>query len=80
MKSKPSRTDLLRVIARLQHLVGDAKGTAWNDRDPNRMANLDAVLTEAFDLCLEAQQFDEPVRSNSRNGWDFKDAKLPRKV
>lgn len=57
---KPTRADLLDVIAHLQGLVGNAKGAAQNDRSPNRMAELISPLDRCFDLCVEALSFDPP--------------------
>lgn len=58
--SKPSRKELVAVIQRLQDLIGWAKSAAWNDRDPNRMDNIQQPLTEGFDLCVDALTFEPP--------------------
>lgn len=57
---KPSRSDLLDVVAHLQGLIGRAKSAAVNDRSPNRMAEIISPLDRAFDLCIEATAFDPP--------------------
>jgi hypothetical protein len=60
---KPSRADLLDVIAHLQDLIGRAKGAAHNDRSPNRMAEIVSPLERGFDLCVDATSFDPPRKS-----------------
>lgn len=57
---KPNRKELVAVIQRLQDLIGRAKGSAQNDRDPNRMENILAPLDEGFNLCVDAVSFDPP--------------------
>jgi hypothetical protein len=58
---KPSRKDLLKVIAELQRLVGAAHGLHGNDR--NRMGFEDGQkrLEEAHELCIQARSFDPPT-------------------
>lgn len=58
--SKPNRKELVQVIGQLQNLIGLAKSAAWNDRDPNRMVNIQAPLSEGLDLCVDALSFDPP--------------------
>lgn len=58
--TKPNRKELIAVIQRLQDYIGKAKGAAWDDRNPNRMDNIQAPLTKGFDLCVEALAFDPP--------------------
>lgn len=70
-RTKPTRQDLLRVLGRLQTLVGNAIGTAHNDRAPNRLANLVVVLEEAHNLCIDAQGYEDPVIGPSKHGWNF---------
>lgn len=67
---RPTRGDLLRVIAELQVLVGRAKNAFENDRDPDRESSVRDPLTRAFELCIEARQYDpaEP-RTRSANLW-----------
>lgn len=55
---KPSRKTLLRVIGELQTLVGEAKGGYMNDRGKDRWEAVVKPLEKAFDLCLQARQFD----------------------
>lgn len=57
---KPSRADLLDVIAHLQNLIGRAKSAALNDKSPNRLAEIVSPLDCGFDLCVEATSFDPP--------------------
>lgn len=57
---KPSRKELVSVIQRLQGLIGRAQGSAWNDRDPNRMDNIQKPLAEGFNLCVDALTFEPP--------------------
>lgn len=57
---KPDRKVLVSVIQELQGLIGQAIGKARDDRDPNRMENLQQSLEFAFDLCVEAVSFDPP--------------------
>lgn len=57
---KPTRKDLVKTIQRLQDLIGRAKGAAWNDRDPNRMDNIQKPLKEGFDLCVNALSSEPP--------------------
>jgi len=71
IRKKPTRIDLLRVLDRLQYLVGHAIGTAHDDRNPCRLAVLVSALNEAHDLCIDARGFDDPVTTKSSNGWNF---------
>jgi hypothetical protein len=57
---KPSRRDLLIVVGRLQSYIGGAL-RASGDRNPNRAAEVKAELDEAFDLCIAARSYDDPV-------------------
>ena len=59
---KPSRKDLLRVVAHLQALIGDAMAHAGNDRDRDRAKHVQVALSEAHDLCIVARSFDPPER------------------
>lgn len=58
--AKPNRKQLVAVIQHLQSLIGRAKASACNDRDPNRMENILAPLDEGFNLCVAAVSFDPP--------------------
>jgi hypothetical protein len=64
MRSPMTRRQLVITIARLQNMIGKAKGIGGNDRNPNRYAEFDAELREAFDLCLEAVGAERPVSSS----------------
>lgn len=44
-----------KALMRLQDLIGMAKGVAGNDRDENRQAKLQNILSEAFDLAVAAR-------------------------
>lgn len=73
-RSRPTRTDLLRVLSHLQTLVGAAKNYHQNDRDPVGFEKGQNLLENAFNLMIEAQGYDEPVQlSGSQNGWNFPD-------
>ena len=61
MKRRPSRRDLLCVIARLQGLVGEAEGETMRDLNPDRMTNVLRLLGEAHALAIIASRWDEPV-------------------
>ncbi len=58
---KPTRLDLLKVVTKLQMLVGEASTFHGNDRDPNGFEKGQQALSEAFDLCLAARNFDPPT-------------------
>ena len=45
----------LTALARLQGLIGRASAIASNDRSPNRQAQLQSLLNEAFDVALAAR-------------------------
>ena len=57
---KPSRRDLLRVIAVVQQLIGEARGAHANDRDPEAFERAQTLLARAMDICDEARQYDAP--------------------
>jgi hypothetical protein len=57
---KPSRRELVSVIAHLQGLIGSAKGAAWNDRSEDRIGDIVRPLDEGFNLCVAALSFDPP--------------------
>jgi hypothetical protein len=63
-KRKPTRRDLLVVIGRLQHLIGQSKNCYFDDRDPNRADSVVKPLEEAFNICIEATSQDLPITSN----------------
>lgn len=67
---EPTRRDLLLVIGQLQKLVGEAK-SANNDRNPDRMAQVTAILYAAQSLCIEARGFEPPLDNGRRSarGW-----------
>ena len=69
MNKRPTRTDLLRVIGRLQTLVGDAL-SANNGRNPNSRAQSEGALRAAFRLCVEATSHDPSEDSDpTGKGW-----------
>jgi hypothetical protein len=57
---KPNRKELVAVIQKLQDLIGRARGAAWDDRNPNRMENIQNPLKEGFDLCVNALSHEPP--------------------
>lgn len=57
-EKKPTRRQLLKVIGRLQTLIGQAHGGYLNDRAVCRATAVEEPLNEAFELCLEARRFD----------------------
>ena len=57
---KPSRRDLLRVIASVQQMIGEARGAHANDRDPEAFERAQTLLARAMDICDEARQYDAP--------------------
>lgn len=61
INKKPTRKDLLKVIDKLQELVGSAHHLHANDR--NRMGFEDGQkkLEEAHELCIVARSFDKPT-------------------
>jgi hypothetical protein len=61
-RRRPTRRDLLIVIEQLQDIIGRARG-ANHDRNPNRFAEVDGLLSAAFDYCLKARNHDPPVGS-----------------
>lgn len=44
---------IIKKVARIQHLVGQAKGSYWNDRQADRAKTVVDALEEAFNLCVE---------------------------
>lgn len=66
IKKKPTRKELVAAIQELQGLIGRAKGAAWNDRNPNRMADIQIPLEQAFDLCVESLSFEPPLIPNKK--------------
>lgn len=57
-KRKPHRRDLMKVIAELQYLIGEAQASHGNDRNPNGFEQGQKALEKAFNLCLAARSFD----------------------
>lgn len=58
---KPTRLDLLRVIAELQDLIGRAKSSYHDDRQHCRADTVVGPLERGFDLAVRASSFDPPV-------------------
>lgn len=67
-RRKPTRKDLLVVIARLQDAIGEARMYYEDDRNPNGLEQGRAVLTRAHDLCIDASSYDPP-KSKLRGPW-----------
>jgi hypothetical protein len=61
LTKKPSRKDLLKVIAELQQLVGSAHGLHANDRNPMGFEEGQKKLEAAHELCIQARSFDPPT-------------------
>lgn len=55
------RADILRLIARVRDLVGEAKAAFDNDRDPERAARVRLPLDEAWNLCTDALEHIKPA-------------------
>jgi hypothetical protein len=53
-------TNVATALGRLQTLIGKASNIAANDRNPNRQAQLQSVLREAFAICV-ASRSGEPL-------------------
>jgi hypothetical protein len=60
-RRRPTRADLLVVVARLQDLVSNAYSASCNDRDPDQLYQLRKPLRTAFDLCVDATAHDPPI-------------------
>ncbi|WP_222105196.1 hypothetical protein, partial [Denitromonas halophila] len=58
---KPTRRDLLCVITELQALIGEARATHGNDRNPHGYEQGQRLLKRAEDLCIQARGFDSPT-------------------
>lgn len=58
---KPTRQTFLRVLTRLQDLIGHAENAVLNDRDRFSIDKAVAALREAHDLCIQARSFDPPT-------------------
>lgn len=69
VRRKPTRADLLRVINRLQGLIGEARANLENDRNPAGFTDGRKRLREAHDLCVAARGFDLPYQGRSKRGW-----------
>ena len=61
MKARGKVRKLLIVIGELHSLVGTARAFHENDRDPNGYVKGQGVLTQAFELCLDATSEYEPI-------------------
>ena len=59
---KPTRRELLKVLAELQGLIGEAMGAHDNDRDPDAQLKVRRPLEKGFDLCIQAQSYDPPLQ------------------
>jgi len=65
---KPTRRDLLVVIARLQNAIGDARMYYEDDQNQEGLGLGRAALMNAHDLCIEATGQDPPV-DVTRGPW-----------
>lgn len=52
---------IVKLVGEIQNLVGGAKGTVLNDRNPFMMDDLLPMLDKAFDLCLEVTGMYEQI-------------------
>ncbi len=56
---------IVKLVGEIQTLVGSAKGTVLNDRNPNMMDDLLPMLDRAFGLCLDVTGMYEPIRERA---------------
>lgn len=68
-KKKPTRTDLLIVVGRLQDAIGAARADHFADTEQASFERAQKTLADAFNLCVDAMSFDPPRKRRSRNGW-----------
>ncbi len=66
-RRRPSRTDLLGVIAVLQNTIGSI-GSATCDRNPNRQAHIDHLVAFGMSVAIEARNHDSPY-AGLRSDW-----------
>lgn len=67
-RRKPTRRDLLIVVGRLENIIG-AIGAAFNDRNPNRSAQVDQLVRRGLALCHDARGHDPPLPVRPRGPW-----------
>lgn len=77
-RRKPTRTELLAVIDRLQGLIGEALAAVGNDRSPNRLAETQGPLEEAHELCVLARAADPPCSADALTRSDRRFPIRPR--
>lgn len=70
VRRRPTRRDLLIVIARLQGYIGSLNGISRNDRDRMQQDKMVPMFQEALELCIDARGFDPPLDGQkSKQGW-----------
>lgn len=69
-KRKPSRKDLLVVIARLQNHFSEALALVDDDRHSDRKVQLRGALNNGFTLCVEATE-QEPAPPAICGPWSL---------
>lgn len=65
---RPTRRDLLGVIARLQDLVGEALAASRDDIARDRPKRVEGPLEEAHDICIRASALEPPMRPGEAEG------------
>jgi hypothetical protein len=61
LKARGRTKIILKKLGKIQDLVGKAQGLHLNDQDLNGFAKAQAMLKEAFELCLEARGLYDPI-------------------
>lgn len=73
--TKPTRADLVAVVAILQDVLGKLRGAA-SDRNPHRAEDLERLTQFGLMLCIEARGYDAP-QTGSSSPWAKVRAEIP---
>jgi len=66
MKARGKVRELLIVIGELQSLIGRAKESHYNDKDPDGFQKGQEALRKAFDICINATSAYEPIKKRKK--------------
>lgn len=64
IERKPTRRELLMILSKVQDLTGAAHGLHANDKNRMGFEYGQSKIMEAFELCVQASQFDSPIKKH----------------
>ena len=57
---------MIIVVGELQSLIGRAKESHYNDKDPHGFQKGQEALKEAFEICINTTSAYEPIKTSKK--------------